>query len=185
MTQFFYKDNVELKFYGAAEDVFSKLKDELSLWFEKAYSDEQFGGVLYDNAVTPLTGVVARDIFVKHFNQIFEMWRYGGTFESYLYVFRHIFGEESQITFERAAPAHLKINIVSSKTGYFEWIVNKKVDNNIVDSGAIVERKDSLPVFFQQQLGITDFREVQGILNSLNPSGIFLEVDFSLINGGI
>ncbi|WP_424244959.1 hypothetical protein Dip510_000067 [Elusimicrobium posterum] len=179
MTQPFKNDNLELKFSGSAEKVFTELKQTLADWFENAYTDQKFGGVLYDNNVTPLTGTIARDIFIKNFNQIFEKWRYVGSFESYLYVFKHIFGESSRINFEKISPAHLKINITTDNTTLFKWIATTKDSaSNFLEDEMTDELGNS--IVFQQQLGINDFREVQAVLNSLNPAGIFLDVNFEI-----
>ena len=170
--QYFKGDDVEIKLSGSAQAVFENLQTELTAWFNDAYNSAGLGAILYDNNLVPLSQTIARDVFIKNYGEILRRWEYVGSFESYLYVFMQIFGPQTQITFEKLAPGALKIYIVTDQTGFINWLSQKAQE---------IRTQSGQPLMFKQVLGIENFYEVQGVLDSLNPAGIHLEVDFRLI----
>ena len=170
--QYFKGDDVEIKLSGSAQAVFQNLQTELTAWFNDAYNSAGLGAILYDNNLVPLSQTIARDVFIKNYGEILRRWEYVGSFESYLYVFMQIFGPDTQITFEKLAPGALKIYIVTDQTGFINWLTQQ---------GQEIRTQSGQPLMFKQVLGIENFYEVQGVLDSLNPAGIYLEVDFRLI----
>lgn len=170
--QYFKGDDVEIKLSGSAQAVFENLQAELTAWFNDAYDGAGLGAILYDNNLVPLSQTIARDVFIKNYGEILRRWEYVGSFESYLYVFMQIFGPQTQITFEKLAPGALKIYIVTDQTGFINWLTQQ---------GQEIRTQSGQPLMFKQVLGIENFYEVQGVLDSLNPAGIYLEVDFRLI----
>lgn len=170
--QYFKGDDVEIKLSGSAQAVFQNLQTELTAWFNDAYDGAGLGAILYDNNLVPLSQTIARDVFIKNYGEILRRWEYVGSFESYLYVFMQIFGPKTQINFERLRPGALKIYIVTDQTGFINWLSQKAQE---------IRTQSGQPLMFKQVLGIENFYEVQGVLDSLNPAGIYLEVDFRLI----
>lgn len=172
MPQFFKGDDLELKISGSVRQVFTVLLNDLTAWFNNAYDNAGLGAVIYDNNLVPLTKSVARDVFIQNYGEILRQWEYVGSFESYLKVFMYIFGPKTSITFERLKPGALKIYIQTDQSGFIQWISQLK-NKMVTQSG--------YRLVFAGVLGIKDFYEVQGVLDSLNPAGIFLDVDFQLI----
>lgn len=172
MAEYFKGDDLELKISGSSAEVFYKLQEELTAWFNDAYNSAGLGGILHDNNLVPLSQTIARDVFIKNYGEILRRWEYVGSFESYLYVFMQIFGPKTQINFERLRPGALKIYIVTDQTGFINWLSQKSQE---------IRTQSGQPIMFKQVLGIENFYEVQGVLDSLNPAGISLEVDFRLI----
>lgn len=170
--QYFKGDDIEIKLSGSAQAVFENLQAELTAWFNDAYDGAGLGAILYDNNLVPLSQTIARDVFIKNYGEILRRWEYVGSFESYLYVFMQIFGPQTQITFEKLAPGALKIYIVTDQTGFINWLTQQ---------GQEIRTQSGQPLMFKQVLGIENFYEVQGVLDSLNPAGIYLEVDLRLI----
>lgn len=170
--QYFKGDDVEIKLSGSAQAVFQNLQTELTAWFNDAYNSAGLGAILYDRNLVPLSQTIARDVFIKNYGEILRRWEYVGSFESYLYVFMQIFGPKTQINFERLRPGALKIYIVTDQTGFINWLTQQ---------GQEIRTQSGQPLMFKQVLGIENFYEVQGVLDSLNPAGIHLEVDFRLI----
>lgn len=170
--QYFKGDDVEIKLSGSAQAVFQNLQTELTAWFNDAYNSAGLGAILYDRNLVPLSQTIARDVFIKNYGEILRRWEYVGSFEAYLFVFMQIFGPKTQINFERLRPGALKIYIVTDQTGFINWLSQKTQE---------IRTQSGQPLMFKQILGIENFYEVQGVLDSLNPAGIHLEVDFRLI----
>lgn len=173
MPQHFKGDKLELQIYGAAQPVFRQLYAEMRKWFEDAYNSAGLGAILYDDNKVPLARTMDRDIFIAHFGAVLKQWEYIGSFESYIYVFMQIFGPNTQITFDRLRPGALKITIRTNQTSLFKWL--EKI------GGDYVSDHDGNNINFRALAGIGNFYEVQSVLDSLNPAGIYLLVDFKLI----
>lgn len=171
--KYFKGEDLEIKLEGSISQVFTKLHGELTEWFNKAYESAGLGGIIYDNKLAPITAALALDIFIKNYGEIIKNWQYTGTFESYLYVFMKIFGPETTIQFERLAPGALKINITTLQTTLFKWLTKL--------AGDYITTRDGDYINLRSLTGIGDFYEVQGVLESLVPAGIYVLVDFHLI----
>lgn len=174
MPQYFKGDDFERKLSGAADEVLTRLKEDMRAWFDGAYASSGLGEVLYDNNLVPLARAVTRDIFIKNYGAILEKWEYAGTFESYLYVFMQIFGPQTTIVFDRLAPGALEINITTSQTQLYRWLAT-------VDQSDYVADHNGNRINLRQVKGIGNFYEVQSVLDSLSPAGIFLRVNFTLL----
>lgn len=172
MPQNFKGDKLELQLSGSAGEVFTKLQTDMTAWFKNANDDTGLGGIIYDNNLVPLTRSVARDIFIKNFGEILRRWEYVGSFESYLFVFMQIFGPNTVINFKRLAPGALQINITTNQIALFKWL--DKI------GGSYVSTHLGQNINLRTVTGIGDFYEVQSVLDSLNPAGIYLRVNFTL-----
>lgn len=168
--EFFKGDDIELKFYGSCEDVFKRMGESLQNLYEQAYNTYKLGEIIYDNKLAYIVEVIPRDIFIRNFNQIFDMWSLGGNYESYIYIFKQIFGPDTDISFERLRPGALKINIETDRNSVFAWIDNFAKRRRI-------KTREGKQILLRQGLGINDFYQVEGVLNSLKPAGIFLQVN--------
>lgn len=180
MAQYFKGDDLELRIEGAAQPVFQTLLRALKDWFEQAYTSTGLRAVLYDNNLVPLTRAVARDIFIKNYGPIFEKWEYVGSFESYIYVFTQIFGPDTQIVFNRLSPGALEINITARQTALFDWLTNRAAVENEGEEPDYLADHRPKRLALRTVTGIGNFYEVQSVLDSLNPAGIFLRVNFTL-----
>ena len=171
--KYFKGEDLEIKLDGSISQVFTKLRSDLTSWFNKAYETAGLGAIIYDNGLVPITVALARDIFIKNYGEILKNWQYAGTFESYLYVFMKIFGPQTSIEFERLAEGALKINITTSQTSLYKWLTKL--------AGDYITTHDGDYINLRALTGIGDFYEVQGVLESLVPAGIYVLVDFHLI----
>ncbi len=177
MPQCFKGDDIELKISGSGSQVFAQLLADITAWFNDAYNSAGLGEILYDNNLTFLTQSISRDIFIKNYGEILRHWEYLGSFESYYIVLRQIFGPSTQVRFERISPGALKIDIAAKQLEFFKWLMR------VGKGRLVISRTNSQNIYLRAAAGITHFYEVQGILNSLIPAGIYVEIDFRLVSG--
>lgn len=175
MTQHFKGDSLEVKLAGTFDAVINPLLQELTRWYNDAYESYDLGKIIFDEDKIPLTNAIPRDAFYKNYGTILERWQYVGSFESYLTVFKMIFGPDSVILFERPAPGCLNMSISTQRTSVFKWVTSRYAKR----AARIVDHAGAQLVL-RQLLGINDFFEVQAVLNSLNPAGIYLTVNFEI-----
>ncbi len=176
--QFFKGDATEQKMYAAAAPTIDLLSLVLSTYFTDAYGSVEMGELLFDSQRIPLTNAIRREIFITCFKQILMAWAYCGTFESYLTVFRKIFGEDAEIEFTVPGPGKLTIDVTSSGTQNYNFIAREIVDNDYVFSN-IVDYDDN-QIVFQAIQGIDTEAELITVLFTMVPGGIFTDVSLTI-----
>lgn len=175
--QKFKNDYEENSIIRALTPISTAQNTELVNMYNGEYDCYKLGEVLYDNQISSMSKGIAKEIFVKCFNTLFSYWQQAGTYESYLYVFKKIFGEDSVIEFTNIAPGNLQIDITTSSTELTDWTrqaIGVETDNTITDETLAA-------IQFQIQIGIIDFYYVQEVLNSLVPAGVFVDINFTVV----
>src|SRR5687768_6980026 len=97
MTQKFRGDETELKFEAAGAPAFDVCGSALDEYFANAEQAEDFLLMLYDAKRMPFTDRVPRDSFVRFIREALVRFPNAGTFESYLFILRAIFGDQSEV----------------------------------------------------------------------------------------
>lgn len=171
--QNFNGDSLELKFCGSFDLVFKDMRTALLALLEKSYGDKALGYTLYDAPATPLNSVFERDVFALYYDAIFKSFPYAGSFESYIFILKKLFGEQAGITFEILAPAAIRIEIASDKNTWFKWI------ESIIQKIKISDDNGNI-IHFRRALQMTDHYKVRSILNIFKNPGVYIEFNISL-----
>lgn len=180
MVQYFKGDETELKFDNAGSAVIEPLTSEKVEFFEGAYECFVLGELLWDNNLSPLARAIPRVIFREAFASIFESFRVAGTFESYLTVFRQIFGDDVEVTFTVPAAGKLQIAIVASGIELFDALTRYIENNEYVLDELIDDEGDNIA--FQAIKGFETQAELERMLFEMVPDGIWTQI--SLTVGG-
>lgn len=169
MPEYFKGDETERKIVACGNSLFQVLEGELRLFLQNAYKSEGLGRVIYDMGFSPLVNILSRDVFAESMNALLENFRAAGTFESYIAVFKTIFGADTSVVFEVLGKAHLRINITAKRAGTRLWgTLDKK----------LVKDKTGKVFVFQRTVKSGDYYEARKLLTILTPGGIYLEVTF-------
>lgn len=176
--QNFKGDPTELKFRAVHEAVGGALSFQKGLFFDGAYETYPLGDLLYDERRAPLANAIPRDIFRESFYTLFEQFQEAGSAESYLYVFRKIFGDEVEVEFVVPAPGKLTINIQALGFEISDFVARYIQDNayvydNIVDF-------DGNQIVFQTIKGFQSQAELEAMLFEMVPAGIFTEIHLTV-----
>lgn len=180
MPQFFKGDPTEMKYYNSANPIIESIGDQRRAFFEGAYDCFVLGEVLYDNDFAPLARAIPREIFRESFSTIFDSFIVAGTFESYLTVFRNIFGEDVDVTFTVPGPGRLDIDIVAAGFQLSDFVARKIENNAYIFDEIIDDEGDN--IVFQTIKGFESQYELQQMLFEMVPDGIYTEI--SLTVGG-
>jgi hypothetical protein len=178
MTQFFKGDPIELKMAEVASGLLEAKSLALTEFFEGCYSTRPFGAMIYDEGRSPLSNAIVRQIFIETFSEIFEAFRFAGSFESYLLVFRKIFGEDVGVTFTVPAPGKLGIAIAAEGIEFSKFVARKIVNNAYVFEEIVDEEGDN--IVFQNIKGFQSQYELEQMLFEMVPGGIYTEITLSL-----
>lgn len=176
MTQYYKGDENEQKMYLSINAICQIISNSLTECFDGIYESVPMGQFIYDNKLVPLTNAIKRDVFASAFSEIFDAWQTAGTFESYLLVFRKIFGENVDVEFTVPDPGKLQIeiDISSSGTELSPWVAREIVDNSYVFHNVVDDVGDQ--IVFQTQLGVQSQSELEKILFTMVPNGIWTEI---------
>lgn len=176
--QYFKGDEKELKFDGAGEPTMSALSLQKDLFFDGAYACFVLGELLYDENRSPLANAIDRDIFREGFAVIFEAFVVAGTFESYLTVFRNIFGDDVTVSFTVPAAGKLQIGIVATGVAQNNLLARSIVSGAYVYDEIVDQDGDNIvalnPKGFQTQY------EAEQMLFEMVPAGIYTTVSLTI-----
>lgn len=176
--QNFKGDAVELKFRNSFAELGDALSLQKELFFDDAYNCQELGAVLYDNDLAPLANAIPRDIFKESFAIIFDQFLAAGTAESYLFVFRKIFGDDVEVTFTVPDPGKLNIAIAAVGIELSNLGVRRIVNNQYVIDELIDDEDDF--IMLQTIKGFQSQYELEQMLREMVPAGIYTEITLTL-----
>lgn len=177
--QFYKGDEKELKFYNAIAPIVQLLSANKDDFYSGAYSCFKLGEIIYDNNRAPLTRAIPRDIFRESFATIFQAFTSSGTFESYLTVFKNIFGDDVEVDFAVPAPGKLSIDIVATGVQLSPFIA-RMIEDNAYESYNVVDQVDEDNIVFQTVKGFQSQYELEQMLFEMVPNGIFTIISLTL-----
>lgn len=172
MTQYLVGDNDELLFHNVVKRYYAGYQAGLIDMYANCYNDKALGQVLYNLNQSSLYKAIPERVFIATFNAIFEKWRYVGNFESFITIFKSIFGEDTAITFTKTAKGVLTVDVVA-KSIYNYPRITKDGSYRITKDGSRRVSKKSIPVL--------DFNQVSYVMQSLTPAGTTTIINFSTI----
>lgn len=178
--QYFKGDEIELKYAAAGTPIADLLSENKSAFFDDAYACFILGELIYDTDRAPLARAIPREIFRESFSTIFNSFLTAGSFESYITVFKNIFGDDVEITFGVPAPGKLTIDIVAAGFQLSDAIVRQIEDNLYVNYELVTDESDNIA--FQTIKGFESQYELEQMLFEMVPDGIYTEI--SLTVGG-
>lgn len=176
--QYFKGDATELKYYNSAQPIAASLSGQKHLFFDDAYACAVLGDLLYDNDYAPLARAIPRDIFRESFSTIFDAFSLAGSFESYLTVFRKIFGNAVEVTFTVPAPGKLNIDIIAEGVSISNFVSRRIVGNTYIFDLIIDDEGDN--IVFQTVKGFESQYELEQMLFEMVPAGIYTNITLTL-----
>ncbi len=176
--QKFKGDDLELKFINSGGPIFDLMSMGLDDFFDGAYSSGPLGDLLHEDDRSPLSNAIVLDIFRTSFNTIYEAFAVSGSFESYLTVFREIFGSDVVVEFTVTAPGKLTIAITAEHLTEDLFIARHVVsDAYAYDNVKWYDTSpDSGRVIFQSVKGFKTQYELEQMLFEMVPDGIFTTI---------
>lgn len=176
--QFYKGDATEQKFFDSANPVLLNLETGKNEFFEGAYQCFMLGQILYDSGRAPLANAIPREIFRESFAAIFGSFLEAGSFETYLDVFRNIFGDDVEVTFTVPAPGKLNIDIVAAGLAIFD-LVGRTIQDNSYIIDEIVDY-DGNNVVGQSIKGFETQYELEQMLFEMVPAGIYTQISLTI-----
>lgn len=175
--QYFKGDDLEKKFYDAGKVILEELSLQKDLFFAGAYEAAPLGDMIYETERAPLAKAIDPLIFREAFKEIFDAFTVAGSFESYLTVFRKIFGESVDVTFVIPDPGKLEINIEASELELSEFLSRYIAENQYLFDEIVDDELDN--IVFQTVKGFESQYELEQMLRELVPAGVWTEISLT------
>lgn len=170
MSQLFKGDDDELKYYNAGKPAFDQTSFQLDQFNAGAYAAAPLGDLIYEGNRSPLTTAIAQDIFRTCFQQIFAAFAVPGTFESYLTVFRAVFGDDVQVVFTVSGPGLLTIAITATGLDISQFVARTIVGDAYTFDDVVTEVPDN--IVFQTVKGFQSQYDLEQMLFEMVPASI-------------
>jgi hypothetical protein len=176
--QYFKGDDREKQFYQSGRPAFAQASTDKDLFFGDAYHTFALGDMLHDSKRAPLTNAIVKSIFRESFAEIFQAFAESGNFESYLTVFRKIFGDDVDVTFTVPDPGKLEIDIIAQGLELSELLGREIVSEEYQFFGITDDEENQIMV--QGIKGFETQYEVEQMLFELVPAGIATTITLTL-----
>lgn len=178
MAQKFKGDALEDKFYNSAAPVLAGFSSEHDDFFNDAYACFVLGELIYDNELSPLANAIPRDIFRESFAAIYESFRFAGSFESYIEVFKKVFGDDVDVTFTVPAPGKLEIDIIATGIEVTNFVV-RRIENNTFVLYQLITQDGADNIVLQSIKGLESQYELEQMLFEMVPAGVYTVITLS------
>jgi hypothetical protein len=180
MPQFFKaSDETENKFYQSGQPIMDLVSQQKDLFFDDAYACFMLGDLLYQTKRAPLTNAIPQSIFRETFSVVFDAFLVAGSFESYLTVFRKVFGDDVSVEFTVPGPGRLQIDIEAAGVELSDFIERHIVSNAYVFN-TIIEELSGDTIVFQTVKGFQSQYDLEQMLFEMVPDGIYTEITLTL-----
>lgn len=176
--QFFKGDDAELKFYGIGKPVTDAIALQRQTMLEEVFEAYELGDLIIELGLAPLSNAIKPEVFRTSFQHIFESFIGAGTFESYMIVFRAIFGDDVDVEFTVPGPGQLNIEIHATTLEIVDFIARRIQDNQYVFDEIVTQDGDNIA--FQSFKGLESQYEVEQMLFEMVPGGIFTQVTLTI-----
>lgn len=177
MAQFFKGDDIEKQYYNSGKPAFDSTSAQLDAFAAGAYSTGPLGDMIYETDRAPLTTAISQDIFRVAFQQIFAAFAVPGTFESYLTVFRAVFGPDVQVTFTVPGPGKLTIAIIATDLDISNFDARYIVGSSYVFYDMVTQAGDN--IVFQTVHGFQSQYDLEQMLFEMVPAPISTTITLS------
>lgn len=177
-TQKFKGDDLELKMETTGSVVMDSVELQLDAFFTGAYTAMPLGDAIYDSGRSPLSNAIDRDIFRQTFPEIFTAFTVAGTFDSYITVFKKIFGDDVEIDFTIPAAGKLNIDIVAADVEISEFVARNIENNAYTYSPMVTQSGDQ--IVFQSIKGFKTQYELEQMLYEMVPAGVYTVITLTL-----
>lgn len=176
--QFFKGDEKELKFYNSGKPEFDSIYFQKNEFSENAFDCFMLGEAIHETECSPIGRAVNIVIFREAFSAIFNSFEFVGSFESYLTVFKTIFGDDVQVTFTIPDTGKLEINIVATGIQLFDFN-SRFIQNNSYQYETIIDDEGDV-IGFQIIKGFQSQYELEQMLFEMVPAGIYTTISLTL-----
>lgn len=180
MTQKFKGDAKELKFIAVGEPVFDLTDISLDEFYADGFDCAPLLLMLYDEKRMPFSNRIPRAAFVDFIREALKQFPVTGIFESYIFVLKSVFGQDTDIFFDVPAPGKLEIEVDALASSEFDFIAREFIDGVYVFSNMV--DYDGNILTFRGVPGISSEYELNLLFSEIMPAGIVPTISLEFIS---
>lgn len=170
MIENFKGDADELKMRLVAEPVFDLTNSALNDFYAQGFDTNSFLLMLYDEKRMPFSERIPRAAFVDFVREALGNFPVTGTFESYIFVLKSIFGPDTEINFDVPASGKLGIEINAIASSEFDFIGREFISGDYQFFNMVDEIGNTL--IMTGVPGIENAYELGLLFSEIIPAGI-------------
>lgn len=178
--QFFKGDEVEKKIDLITSPIQKDLSDQKNLFFNEAYECFVLGDIIWQSGRSPLSNAIPQNVFRETFFTLFNSFTFAGSFESYLEVFRRVFGATVSVVFTVPGPGKLNIDVVADSVSLDNFIARYIKSNQYFFDEVIDDEGDNIA--FQSFKGLESEYEMNQMLFEMVPAGIYTQISLTILS---
>lgn len=179
MVQNFKGDASELKMQDVGNPILDLTDAALDDFYINGFDASPFLLMLYDEGRMPFSERINRDAFVDFVKQALINFPVIGTFESYLFVLKAVFGENTEIRFTVTGPGLLSIEVEAVANTEFQFVAREFVSGAYVYYEVIDFEGDLL--IFRGVAGIDTEYELVLLFSEIMPAGITPDISLAFV----
>lgn len=173
-------DETELKYKNAGSPAYESISDALDEMMLGASTTDDFILMLYDDGRYPYSQRIKRDAFVNFIRGALNNFPFIGSFDTYIFILREIFGPDTDLIFTVPGPGELEISVNASSD-----IVSEFIGREVSGGGYVffnLSDDDGNDIVFKTLAGIETEAELNLLFAEIMPAGIFptIALDFFL-----
>lgn len=177
--QFFKGDAQEQKFYNSGHPTLNSVQFQRDTMFDEVYTCFLLGDLLWETGRSPLANAIKQEIFRVNFPDIYDSFTSAGTFESYISIFKKIFGTDVDVQFTIPGNGQLQIAIHATGVEESNLSMREIVDNVYVLSD--LKTQDGVDqIMVQTVKGFESQYELDQMLFEMVPGGVYTEITLTL-----
>jgi hypothetical protein len=163
-------DETELKYQGAAESLLDTISGSLDEFYAGADTTDDFLLMLYDEGRVPYSKRIKREAFVKFFKGALDNFPFIGSFDSYIFILKEIFGEDVDLFFEVSAPGKVSIGVNTAGDLLFDFVGRELIAGEYEYFN--ISTSDGDDLVFNGFSGIETEAELNLLFSEIMPAGI-------------
>jgi hypothetical protein len=166
-------DDREEKVIDAFLQVIEPIEDGFDSFYAGAYSTYSLGDVMFALQRDYIASAISQELYRIAFYKIHELGDRIGTFETYLEIFRAIWGDDVEIVFSSPAPGILNINAGNLGVALYQWVA-ERIEGMSFVFDPVVDHETPTPdnIVFQSTIGINVQEGMNRFIKMISVHGI-------------
>lgn len=175
LQKFKINDTVEQKFIDIGQGVLSLIDQDLDAFYENGSESDPFLLMLYDEGRMPFSQRVPRNAFISFFRNLTDRFPFMGSFESFIFIMKQIFGETTEILFEIPSPGILEVVVNAGQSVDYEAIAREFTPPDVLTNYQLVT-DDEDQLIFRGIAGISTEAELNLLFAEIIPAGVIRHI---------
>jgi hypothetical protein len=172
IQKFKENDENESKVIESFLTVSDPMEDDFDSFYVNAYSSYKLGDVLFELQRDYIASAISQELYRIAFYKIHELAATIGTFETYLEIFRAIWGPDVDIVFSSPGDGILNINAGNLGVAVFDWVAERISGGGFAFDPIVDQTVPPDQIVFQSTIGINVQEGMDRFIKMISAHGV-------------